>query len=63
MILTAEHPVTNLYRVEVSGWDDQKTFFVENSELEWSDESGKQVTLESRAYGRRGDLPAAAPAD
>jgi hypothetical protein len=45
MILTAEHPVTNLYRVEVSGWDDHKAFFVENSELEWSDESGKQVTL------------------
>jgi len=45
MILTAEHPVTNLYRVEVSGWDDNKSFFVENSELEWTDESGKQVIL------------------
>jgi hypothetical protein len=45
MTLTAEHPVTNLYRVEVSGWDDHKAFFVENSELEWTDESGKQVTL------------------
>ena len=45
MILTAEHPATNLYRVEVSGWDDSKAFFVENSELEWTDESGKQVTL------------------
>jgi hypothetical protein len=43
MILTA--PVTNLYRVEVSGWDDNKAFFVENSELEWTDDSGKQVTL------------------
>ncbi len=30
MILTAEHPATNLYRVEVSGWDDNKSFFVEN---------------------------------
>jgi hypothetical protein len=45
MILTAEHPATNLYRVEVSGWDDNKAFFVENSELEWTEESGKQVTL------------------
>ena len=45
MILTAEHPVTNLYLVEVSGWDDHKAFFVENSELEWTEESGKQVTL------------------
>ncbi len=38
MILTAEHPATNLYRVEVSGWDDNKSFFVENSELEWVEE-------------------------
>jgi Sigma-54 interaction domain len=46
MILTAERPVpTNQYRVEVSGWDDSKAFFVENSELEWTDESGKHVTL------------------
>lgn len=45
MILTGEHRLTNLYRVEVSGWDDNKAFFVENSELEWTDDSGKQVTL------------------
>ena len=45
MTLTAEHFDTTLYRVEVSGWDDNKAFFVENSELEWTDDSGKQVTL------------------
>jgi hypothetical protein len=45
MILTSERPVANLYRVEVSGWDDNKAFFVENSELEWTEDSGKQVTL------------------
>jgi hypothetical protein len=45
MSLIAEHPATNLYRVEVSGWDDNKAFFVENSELEWTENSGKQVTL------------------
>jgi hypothetical protein len=45
MILTPEHPATNLYRVEVSGWDDKKSFFVENSDLEWADDSSKQVTL------------------
>jgi hypothetical protein len=45
MSLTAEHPAANLYRVEVSGWDDNKTFFVENSELEWNEDSGKHVTL------------------
>src|ERR1700682_217413 len=43
MILTANQGAT-LYRVEVSGWDHDKAFFVENSELEWS-EDGKQVTL------------------
>jgi hypothetical protein len=45
MILTAEHPATNFYHVEVSGWDDNRAFFVENSELEWAEDSGKQVTL------------------
>ena len=45
MILTAEHPALSLYRVEVSGWDDNKAFFVENSDLEWTENSGKQVTL------------------
>jgi hypothetical protein len=45
MILTAEHPATNLYQVEVSGWDDNRAFFVENSELEWAEDFGKQVAL------------------
>lgn len=47
MSVFARFPVTNLYRVEVSGWDKSQTFFVEKSELEWSEESGKQVTLSS----------------
>ena len=47
MSLTARFPATNLYRVEVSGWDKSQTFFVEKSELEWSEESGKQVSLSS----------------
>jgi hypothetical protein len=50
MILTAEDPATNLYRVEVSGWDENKAFFVESAALKWTDESGKQVTL-SRSLG------------
>jgi len=45
MILTAENPAVNLYRVEVSGWDDDQAFFVENSHLTWGEESGKQMTL------------------
>jgi hypothetical protein len=44
MILSA-NPAVNLYRVEVSGWDYNQAFFVENSELEWSEKLGKQVTL------------------
>jgi hypothetical protein len=45
MILTPEQSVNNPYFVEVSGWDQNKAFFVENSELEWTEESGKQITL------------------
>jgi hypothetical protein len=45
MSFTAEDPSANLYRVEVSGWDENKAFFVENSELKWTEDSGKQVTL------------------
>jgi len=45
MISPAPSPTTNSYRVEVSGWDENKAFFVENSHLEWSEESGKRVTL------------------
>lgn len=45
MLLTAQHLVVDTYRVEVSGWDSSQSFFVEKSELEWSEDSGKQVTL------------------
>lgn len=45
IILTAERPLSNLYRVEVSGWDENKSSFVENSELEWTEDSGKQLTI------------------
>jgi hypothetical protein len=44
MILPPQCP-SSLYRVEVSGWDQNKSFFVENSELEWNENSEKQVTL------------------
>jgi hypothetical protein len=45
MILCERHPATNLYRVEVSGWDKNQAFFVEKSELEWNEDSSKQVVL------------------
>ena len=43
-MILAVNTIASTYRVEVSGWDHDKAFFVENSELEWS-EDGKQVTL------------------
>jgi hypothetical protein len=45
MLLIVQHPVVATYRVEVSGWDSSQSFFVEKTELEWSEESGKQITL------------------
>lgn len=45
MILAAEAPETYVYRVEVSGWDSNREFFVENSDLEWSESFGKQITI------------------
>jgi hypothetical protein len=45
MLLTCRQPLTNSYRVEVSGWDSTHTFFVEKSELSWNEESGKHLTL------------------
>lgn len=45
MLLTCRQPLTNSYRVEVSGWDSSHTFFVEKSELSWNEESGKHLSL------------------
>jgi hypothetical protein len=45
MLLTAHTPAVGTYRVEVSGWDSSQAFFVEKTELEWSEESGKMITL------------------
>lgn len=41
----ARFPATRLYAVEISGWDSMEYFFVEKCELEWNEESGKQVAL------------------
>ena len=32
--------------VEVSGWDEDKLFFVETSQLAWNDLAGKHITLQ-----------------
>lgn len=44
-----EHqPLATTYGVEVSGWDHSHAFFVERSELTWSEETGKLLTLSRR---------------
>jgi hypothetical protein len=45
MALSVRCPFVGTYRVEVSGWDSSQVFFVEKTELEWSEENGKQITL------------------
>jgi hypothetical protein len=45
MLRYASFQTTRLYAVEVSGWDRTESFFVEKCELEWKEESGKQVAL------------------
>ena len=45
MPLTSQRPVTNSYPVEASGWDSAHSFFVEKSELEWNEKTGKCLTL------------------
>ena len=44
-----EHqPLASTYSVEVSGWDHSHVFFVVRSELTWSEETGKLLTLSRR---------------
>ncbi len=48
MLSIARHPLRSTYSVEVSGWDDSQSFFVEKSELSWDEENGKHLTLSHR---------------
>ena len=34
--------------VEVSGWDEQETFFVETTDLDWDDFAGKHISLQHK---------------
>lgn len=45
MFSPTESPVANTYPVEISGWDQSHLYFVEKSDLEWEEQSGKQVVL------------------
>jgi hypothetical protein len=44
MIAEISEPRT-AYPVEVSGWDRNEDFFVERTELHWSERSGKHILL------------------
>lgn len=48
MLSIARQPLKSTYSVEVSGWDDSHTFFVERAELTWDEQSGKHLTLSHR---------------
>jgi len=37
--------LSECYRVEVSGWDENQSFFVEKSDLAWDDFAGKHISL------------------
>jgi hypothetical protein len=45
MLSSLRLPLATTYRVEVSGWDAGQNFFVEKSDLEWSEETGKHLFL------------------
>jgi hypothetical protein len=45
MSLQGGQRIGSSYRVEVSGWDSSRTFFVEKTELRWDQEIGQQVRL------------------
>jgi hypothetical protein len=45
MLRYSRPSATRLYPVEISGWDGKEVFFVEHCELEWNEDSGKQIAL------------------
>lgn len=54
MVAVRSYPVTNTYRVEVSGWDTTREFFVEKTDLEWNENEARRLKL-SRAL-RKGSM-------
>ncbi len=45
MLQPVQRPIATIYPVEASGWDSAQCFFVERSELEWNEQTGKYVAL------------------
>lgn len=48
MELATSPSLSATYSVEVSGWDRANVFFVERSELHWTEEVGKHLALTHR---------------
>ncbi len=44
-MLSESLPIASSSQVEVSGWDEDEIFFVEQSELSWDDFAGKHISL------------------
>lgn len=44
-VLSETLPIASSSQVEVSGWDEDDIFFVEQSELSWDDFAGKHISL------------------
>jgi hypothetical protein len=42
-MLSVGNPVLSTYRIEVSGWDSSEAFFVEKTDLIWTEEAGKRI--------------------
>ncbi len=43
--MSSQDVLSDHYRIEISGWDLDENFFVERTQLEWSEERGKRVQL------------------
>ncbi len=43
--MPTQNPVRTSHRIEVSGWDLDENFFVEKTNLDWSEKNGKTVSL------------------
>lgn len=43
--MTPRNSFPTTYRIEISGWDQAEDFFVEKTELDWSEQRGKRVHL------------------
>ena len=46
--MSASTKSERLYKVEISGWDSDENFFVEQTQLAWSEQNQKKIVLRHR---------------